>query len=208
MIDNKIKDFIEVDSKTMENLKYVTVKLPQDIKDKLLELFTILTDSINTINTSKCFYSIFYDTGISLESIKSSWNKDKLQEVLLGLSGGNRRILNILFNIIRHINNYHLTATSVDRRFYLIRKLKSNQEYITLTHGDLIVMFLLLLHSMLSVQDINSVFLHEHNGLPSRLGLAEETTIYYTVGYYQDLSLAEKQNIIKYFMCLLIDIKF
>lgn len=69
-------------------------------------------------------------------------------------------------------------------------------------------MFLLLLHSMLSVQDINSVFEKERNGLTGALGLDTQTTTYFTVGYYQDLSLEEKQNIIKYFMCLLIDINF
>lgn len=69
-------------------------------------------------------------------------------------------------------------------------------------------MFLLLLHSMLSVQDINSVFLRGSSTLTGALGLDTETTTYFTVGYYQDLSLEEKQNIIKYFMCLFIDIKF
>lgn len=93
MVQEKIKDIIEVDSKTIENLKCVTVKLPQDIKDKLLNLYEILLDGITRVHISKCLYSIFYGSGIRLTSIKSNWNKDKLQEVLLKLSGGNRQIL-------------------------------------------------------------------------------------------------------------------
>ena len=93
MVQEKIKDIIEVDSKTIEDLKCVTVKLPQDIKDKLLNLYEILLDSANRVHFSKCFYSIFYDYSISLSSIKSRLNKDKFQEVLLELSGGNRQIL-------------------------------------------------------------------------------------------------------------------
>ena len=90
----------------------------------------------------------------------------------------------------------------------LSKELKENKEYITLSHEDLMGMFLLLLHSMLSVQDINSVFLRGSYTLTATLGLDTETTTYFTVGYYQDLSLEEKQNIIKYFMCLFIDINF
>lgn len=97
---------------------------------------------------------------------------------------------------------------SVSNIIGLSKELKENKGYITLSHEDLMNMFLLLLHSMLSVQDINSVFLRGGNTLTATLGLDTETTTYYTVGYYQDLSLEEKQNIIKYFMCLLIDIKF
>lgn len=93
MVQEKIKDIIEVDSKTIENLKCVTVKLPQDVKDKLLNLYEILLDSVTRVHLSKCFYSIFYDYSISLASIKSRLNKDKFQEVLLELSGGNRQIL-------------------------------------------------------------------------------------------------------------------
>lgn len=93
MLQDKIKDIIEVDSKTIEDLKCVTVKLPQDIKDKLLNLYEILLDGITRVHFSKCFYSIFYDYSISLSSIKSRLNKDKFQEVLLELSGGNRQIL-------------------------------------------------------------------------------------------------------------------
>lgn len=97
---------------------------------------------------------------------------------------------------------------SVSNIIGLSKELKENKGYITLSHEDLMSMFLLLLHSMLSVQDINSVFEKERNGLTVVLGLDTETTTYFTVGYYQDLSLEEKQNIIKYFMCLLIDINF
>lgn len=93
MIGNKIKELIPVDSSTMSNLECVTVKLPQDIKDKLLNLYEILLDSATRVHFSKCFYSIFYDYSISLASIKSRLNKDKFQEVLLELSGGNRQIL-------------------------------------------------------------------------------------------------------------------
>lgn len=96
MVQEKIKDIIQVDSSTMEQLKCVTVKLPQDIKDKLLNLYEILLDGINRVNTYKCLYSIFYESGIRLEAIKSTWNKDKLQEVLLELSGGDRQILRYL----------------------------------------------------------------------------------------------------------------
>lgn len=93
MIQDKIKDIIEVDSKTIEDLKCVTVKLPQDIKDKLLNLYEILLDSTTRVRFSKCLYSIFYGSGIRLTSVKSTWNKDRLQEVLLELSGGDRQIL-------------------------------------------------------------------------------------------------------------------
>lgn len=97
---------------------------------------------------------------------------------------------------------------SVSNIIGLSKALKENKGYITLSHEDLMSMFLLLLHSMISVQDINSVSLRGGNTLTSTLGLDTETTTYFTVGYYQDLSLEEKQNIIKYFMCLFIDIKF
>lgn len=93
MVQEKIKDIIEVDSKTIENLKCITVKLPQDIKDKLLNLYEILLDSATIAHTNRCLCSIFYDSGISLATIKAWWNKDKLQEVLLELSSGNRQIL-------------------------------------------------------------------------------------------------------------------
>lgn len=93
MVQEKIKDTIEVDSKIIEDLKCITVKLPQDIKDKLLNLYEILLDSVTIARFRKCFYSIFYDYSISLSSIKSRLNKDKFQEVLLELSGGNRQIL-------------------------------------------------------------------------------------------------------------------
>lgn len=96
MIGNKIKELIPVDSSTMSNLECVTVKLPQDIKDKLLNLYEVLLDGITRVHFSKCFYSIFCDYSISLSSIKSRLNKDKLQEVLLKLSGGNRQILRYL----------------------------------------------------------------------------------------------------------------
>lgn len=96
MVQEKIKDIIEVDSKTIEDLKCVTVKLPQDIKDKLLNLYEILLDGITSVYTNKCLCPIFYDYSISLATIKAWWNKDKLQEVLLELSGGNRQILRYL----------------------------------------------------------------------------------------------------------------
>lgn len=118
------------------------------------------------------------------------------------------RYFGILFKIINCVSNGYLNMASVSNVISLSKELKENKEYITLSHEDLISMFLLLLHSMLSVQDINSVFLRGSNTLTVALGLDTETTTYYTVGYYQDLSLEEKQNIIKYFMCLLIDIEF
>lgn len=118
------------------------------------------------------------------------------------------RYFGILFKIINYVSNDYLNMASASSFISLSKELKENKEYITLSHEDLIGMFLLLLHSMLSVQDINSVFEKERHTLTGALGLSTQTTTYYTVGYYQDLSLEEKQNIIKYFMCLLIDIKF
>lgn len=118
------------------------------------------------------------------------------------------RYFGILFRIINYVSDGCLNMASASNLISLSSELKKDTEYITLNYEDLMGMFLLLLHSMLSVQDINSVFEKERNGLTATLGLDTETTTYYTVGYYQDLSLEEKQNIIKHFMCLFIDIKF
>lgn len=118
------------------------------------------------------------------------------------------RYFGILFRIINYVSDGCLNMASASNLISLSSELKKDTEYITLNYEDLMGMFLLLLHSMLSVQDINSVSEKERNGLTATLGLDTETTTYYTVGYYQDLSLEEKQNIIKYFMCLFIDIKF
>lgn len=96
-----------------------------------------------------------------------------------------------MFRIINYVsvNGGFLNIASASRFISLSKELKENKEYITLSHEDLMGMFLLLLHSVLSVQDINSVFLRGSSTLTGALGLDTETTTYFTVGYYQDLSL-------------------
>lgn len=204
MLQDKIKDNIECDV----NMNCITVALPQDIRKKIVELLDIIEDSVVTINTHMCFFSLFYDRDVSISALKTVWDIDKIQEVLLNLSGGDRRIINILFNIIAYVydNNYKVNLSLRDF-MDLKNTVKQDKKYITLTHIELMYILLLLLHSFLSVKDVDSVFKQYRNTLSGRLNLNDKKT-YYTVGYYQDLSLEEKQNIIKYLMCLLIDIKF
>lgn len=204
MLQDKIKDNIECDI----NMNCITVALPQDIRKKIVELLDIIEDSVVTINTHMCFFSLFYDRDVSISSLKTVWDIDKIQEVLLNLSGGDRRIINILFNIIAYVydNNYKVNLSL--REFITLKNtVKQDKKYITLTHIELMYILLLLIHSFLSVKDVDSVFKQYRNTLSGRLNLNDKKT-YYTVGYYQDLSLEEKQNIIKYLMCLFIDIKF
>ena len=204
MLQDKIKDNIECDA----NMNCITVALPQDIRKKIVELLDIIEDSATMINTHMCFFSLFYDRDVSISALKTVWDIDKIQEVLLNLSGGDRRIINILFNIIAYAyeNTYKVNLSF--REFITLKNtVKQDKKYITLTHIELIYILLLLLHSFVSVKDVDSVFKQYRNTLSGRLDLNNKKT-YYTVGYYQDLSLEEKQNIIKYFMCLLIDIKF
>ena len=204
MLQDKIKDNIECDA----YIDCITVALPQDIREKIVELLDIIEDSVVTINTHMCFFSLFYDRDVSISALKTVWDIDKIQEVLLNLSGGDRRIINILFNINTYVydNNYKVNLSF--REFITLKStVKQDKKYITLTHIELIYILLLLLHSFVSVKDVDSVFKQYRNTLSGRLNLNDKKT-YYTVGYYQDLSLEEKQNIIKYLMCLFIDIKF
>ena len=204
MLQDKIKDNIECDA----YIDCITVALPQDIREKIVELLDIIEDSVVTINTHMCFFSLFYDRDVSISALKTVWDIDKIQEVLLNLSGGDRRIINILFNINTYVydNNYKVNLSF--REFMTLKNtVKQDKKYITLTHIELMYILLLLIHSFLSVKDVDSVFKQYRNTLSGRLNLNDKKT-YYTVGYYQDLSLEEKQNIIKYLMCLFIDIKF
>lgn len=204
MLQDKIKDNIECDV----NMNCITVALPQDIRKKIVELLDTIEDSEIRINTHMCFFSLFYDRDVSISALKTVWDIDKIQEVLLNLSGGDRRIINILFNIIAYVydNNYKVNLSL--REFITLKNtVKQDKKYITLTHIELMCILLLLIHSFVSVKDVDSVFKQYRNTLSGRLNLNDKKT-YYTVGYYQDLSLEEKQNIIKYLMCLFIDIKF
>lgn len=204
MLQDKIKDNIECDI----NMNCITVALPQDIREKIVELLDIIEDSVVTINTHMCFFSLFYDRDVSISALKTVWDIDKIQEVLLNLSGGDRRIINILFNINTYLydNNYKVNFSF--REFITLKNtVKQDKKYIILTHIELMYILLLLIHSFVSVKDVDSVFKQYRNTLSGRLNLNDKKT-YYTVGYYQDLSLEEKQNIIKYLMCLFIDIKF
>ena len=204
MLQDKIKDNIECDV----NMNCITVALPQDIREKIVELLDIIEDSVTLTNTHMCFFSLFYDRDVSISALKTVWDLDKIQEVLLNLSGGDRRIINILFNINTYVydNNYKVNLSL--REFMALKNtVKQDKKYITLTHIELMYILLLLIHSFLSVKDVDSVFKQYRNTLSGRLNLNDKKT-YYTVGYYQDLSLEEKQNIIKYLMCLFIDIKF
>lgn len=204
MLQDKIKDNIECDV----NMNCITVALPQDIRKKIVELLDIIEDSVTLINTHMCFFSLFYDRDVSISALKTVWDLDKIQEVLLNLSGGDRRIINILFNINTYVYDSNYKFSLSLREFITLKNtVKQDKKYITLTHIELIYILLLLLHSFVSVKDVDSVFKQYRNTLSGRLNLNDKKT-YYTVGYYQDLSLEEKQNIIKYLMCLFIDIKF
>lgn len=204
MLQDKIKDNIECDI----NMNCITVALPQDIRKKIVELLDIIEDSVLTINTHMCFFSLFYDRDVSISALKTVWDIDKIQEVLLNLSGGDRRIINILFNITTYLYDTNYKVSLSLREFITLKNtVKQDKKYITLTHIELMCILLLLIHSFVSVKDVDSVFKQYRNTLSGRLNLNDKKT-YYTVGYYQDLSLEEKQNIIKYLMCLFIDIKF
>lgn len=209
-----IKDDIPISPEASKDLKLIRVKLPDEIRDNLNTLLEVTEDLIiynGTNITNTMLYSIVYNEDVSVSSLRQLWDLPKIKDMLLDISGGDRRILEAWINMIYYNNNNYSGIT--DNITKLTKELRHTkaEDYVTLSYSNICFIFNLFIVSFLSVSQINSSFKQEYYQYSIRYRatiIPEDAETYYMLGYYKDLDKQIKADIIKYFICLFIYIKF
>lgn len=209
-----IKDDIPISPEDIKELKLIRVKLPDEIRDTLNTLLEVLEDFIidnGTGITKTILYSMFYNYDVSLSSLRQLWDLPKIKDMLLDIAGGDRRILEAWVAMIDYNNNNYTRI--IDNITQLKKELKYTkaEDYVTLSYSNLYFIFNLFIVAFLSVSQINSSFKLDRRTYSIRYRatiIPEDAEIYYILGYYKDLDKQIKADIIKYFICLFIYIKF
>lgn len=214
IVFDMIKDDIPISPEASKELKLIRVKLPDEIRDTLNTLLEVTEDFLieNNVSTTKTMlYSMVYKDDISVSSLRNIWDLPKIKDMLLDIAGGDRRILEAWVAMIDYNNNSHPSIT--DDIIQLKKELKYTkaEDYVTLSYSNICFIFNLFIVSFLSVSQINSSFKLDRRTYSIRYRVTiipEDVETFYILGYYKDLDKQIKADIIKYFICLFIYIKF
>ena len=209
-----LKDDIPISPETSKDLKLIRVKLPDEIRDTLNTLLEITEDFLIANGsglTKTMLYSIVYNEDVSVSSLRQLWDLPKIKDMLLDISGGDRRILEAWVAMIDYNNNsYPSIADNITQLNKELRRTKA-EDYVTLSYSTICFIFNLFIVAFLSVSQINSSFKQEQYTYSIRYRahiIPEDAETFYMLGYYKDLDKQIKADIIKYFICLFIYIKF
>lgn len=210
-----LKDNITVSPEESKEFNLVTVKLPQEIREKLDTLLELVQDFMinNGISTTRTMlYSLRYNSDISVSALRTQlWDLPKIKNMLLDIADGDRRILEAWVAVIDYDGNVGPVMTeNIAQLTKLLRETKA-EDYVTLSYSNLSFIFNLLIVSFLSISQINAFFKQEKYEYAIRYRahiIPDEAETYYMLGYYKDLDKEIKADIIKYFICLFIYIKF
>lgn len=209
-----IKDDIPISPEASKELNLVRVKLPNEIRDTLNTLLEVIEDFMiyNGTNITKTMlYSLVYSYDVSVSTLRQLWDLPKIKDMLLDIAGGDRRILEAWVAMIDYNNNNYLST--VDNITQLTKELRRTkaEDYVTLSYSNICFIFNLFILAFLSVSQINSSFKLDRRTYAIRYRttiIPEDAEIFYILGYYKDLDKQIKADIIKYFICLFIYIKF
>lgn len=212
-----IKDDIPISPEASKDLKLIRVKLPNEIRDTLNTLLEVTEDFLidNNVSITKIMlYSIIYNCDVAVSSLRQLWDLPKIKDMLLDIAGGDRRILEAWVAMIDYNNNSHPSIT--DNITQLKKELihTKAEDYVTLSYSNICFIFNLFMVSFLSVSQINNSFKLDRRTYAIRYRatiipeIPEDAETYYMLGYYKDLDKQIKADIIKYFICLFIYIKF
>ena len=209
-----IKDDIPISPEASKDLKLIRVKLPDEIRDILNTLLEVIEDFIianGTGITKTMLCSLVYNYDVSVSSLRHLWDLPKIKDMLLDISGGDRRILEAWVNMIYYNNNNYPSITdNITKLTKELRRTKA-EDYVALSYSNLCFIFNLFIVAFLSVSQINSSFKQDCYTYSIRYRttiIPEDAETFYILGYYKDLDKQIKADIIKYFICLFIYIKF
>lgn len=209
-----IKDDIPISPDDSKELKLIRVKLPDEIRDTLNTLLELTEDFLiaNGAGITKTMLdSLIYNVDVSLSSLRQLWDLPKIKDMLLDIAGGDRRILEAWVAMIDYNNNNYPSITDNITQLKKELKYTKAEDYVTLSYSNLCFIFNLFIVSFLSVSQINSSFRQEYYQYSIRYRttiIPEDAETFYILGYYKDLDKQIKTDIIKYFICLFIYIKF
>lgn len=212
-----LKDNITVSPEESKEFNLVTVKLPQEIRDKLATLLELVQDFMinnGTSTTRTMLYSLRYSNDVSVPALRTQlWDLPKIKDMLLDIAEGDRKILDAWVAVIDYDCNASFSAGMTENIAQLTKLLRGTkaEDYVTLTYSNLSFIFNLLIVSFLSISQINSFFKQDKIEYSIRYRahiIPDEAETYYMLGYYKDLDKEIKADIIKYFICLFIYIKF
>lgn len=209
-----LKDDIDISPEKSKELNLVTVKLPQEIRDTLDTLLELVQDfmiSNGSATTRAILYALRYNYDVKVSALRVLWDLPKIKNMLLDIADGDRRILEAWVAVIDYDCNASFSVSdNTSQLTKLLRETKA-EDYVTLTYSNLSFIFNLLITSFLSVSQIDSSFKQEKYEYSIRYRahiIPDEAETYYMLGYYKDLDKQIKADIIKYFICLFIYIKF
>ena len=209
-----LKDDIPISPEASKDLKLIRVKLPDEIRDTLNTLLEVMEDFMiyNGISITKnILYSIIYNADVTLSTLRQLWDLPKIKDMLLDIAGGDRRILEAWVAMIDYNNNNYPSITDNITQLKKELKYTKAEDYVTLSYSNICFIFNLFIVAFLSVSQINSSFKQGQYTYSIRYRahiIPEDAETYYMLGYYKDLDKQIKADIIKYFICLFIYIKF
>lgn len=209
-----LKDDIPISPEVSKDLKLIRVKLPDEIRDTLDTLVEMVDDFMTNNGVSitrTMLYSLTYNSDVTVSALRPLWDLPKIKDMLLDISGGDRRILEAWVAMIDYTSRMH--SGIMDNITILIEELRRTkaEDYVTLSYSNICFIFNLFIVAFLSVSQINSSFKLDKRTYAVRyraIIIPEDAETYYMLGYYKDLDKQIKADIIKYFICLFIYIKF
>lgn len=209
-----LKDDIPISPEASKELKLIRVKLPDEIRDTLNTLLEMVDDFMTNNGVSitrTMLYSLTYNSDVKVSALRPLWDLPKIKDMLLDISGGDRRILEAWVAMIDYTSRMH--SGIMDNITILIEELRRTkaEDYVTLSYSNICFIFNLFIVAFLSVSQINSSFKLDKRTYAVRykaIIIPEDAETFYILGYYKDLDKQIKADIIKYLICLFIYIKF